>query len=233
MIIIKNFTLEISNKIIFKEINLKFESNNVFGIFGFNAIGKTSFFRSMYGLLSYKGEINYYNNPITKNDIAYLETEPYFYPNLNGKEYLNIIPQTESDLLFKVEDLASLLSLPLDEKIDTYSTGMKKKISFLAMLKTNRPVFLLDEPFNGVDIESVEMMKSIINKLKESGKTIIITSHKKDELLDTCNYFLVFDKSAEYYLRTKEEIILYINNIKNRIDDAIDSVMTFKTGENL
>jgi ABC-2 type transport system ATP-binding protein len=223
MITLKNFTLKFLNKILFRNLYLKIESSCIFGIFGSNAIGKTSFFRALYGLVEYEGEITFENKAISKSDIGYLETESYFYPKITGKEYLNIFNQSENDIIFNIDLLAEKLGLHLNELIDNYSTGMKKKVSFLGIIKLNRNVLLLDEPFNGVDVESVYIMKNIINRLTEYGRTILITSHNKEDLLDLCNYYLVLENSNKCYLQNKDEILIYFDELKNKANCIIDS----------
>ena len=121
------------------------------------------------------GSISYDSLPITKNKIAYLESSNYFYPYITGKEYLRMF-QTQN-LSFNIDKWNELFELPLNKLVEDYSSGMKKKLALMGILSLNREILVLDEPFNGVDLETVHKIKSLLIKLKESNKTIIITSH--------------------------------------------------------
>jgi ABC-2 type transport system ATP-binding protein len=84
-------------------------------------------------------------------------------------------------------DGKNIFDLPLDQYASTYSTGMKKKLAILAILVQENSVFVLDEPFNGVDIQSNMLITGIIHKLKALGKTVIISSHIFSTLSETCD----------------------------------------------
>jgi ABC-2 type transport system ATP-binding protein len=64
---------------------------------------------------------------------------------------------------------------------------MKKKLAFLGILSLNRQILILDEPFNGLDLETNEILKQIIEQLHKNGKTIIITSHILETLTGICS----------------------------------------------
>ena len=80
----------------------------------------------------------------------------------------------------------SLLQVPLDELITTYSTGMRRKLALLGVLKLDRPVVLLDEPMNGLDLAAVRVLEAIVRKLAEQGRTIFISSHVLAPLKALC-----------------------------------------------
>ena len=88
-----------------------------------------------------------------------------------------------------INDIESrnIFDLPLNQYATTYSTGMKKKLALTAILLQRNEYFILDEPFNGVDIESNMLLTEIIHTLKKLGKTVIISSHIFSTLSDTCD----------------------------------------------
>lgn len=221
MLQIKNFTLRFPSKILFTDLSIEFKLSNIYGVFGLNSVGKTSLFKAIYGIIKYHGDVFYNSKKIRKENIGFLETDSYFYPGLTGKQYLEIfLSQTKP--IFDVIALAELLNLPINEVVDNYSTGMKKKISFLGILKTNRNIFFLDEPFNGVDIESIEIMKSIIKQLKINGKTIFVTSHITEHLIDISDYFFIIDKPNDLKLRNSDEFNLYLTHLTDVIDEKVE-----------
>ena len=86
----------------------------------------------------------------------------------------------------------NIFDLPLNQYASTFSTGMKKKLALLAILLQGNQCFILDEPFNGVDIQSNLMITEIIHKLKALNKTVILSSHIFSTLSDTCDEIYLF-----------------------------------------
>ena len=127
---------------------------------------------------------SYYGKQLQKKSISYLVTENYFYSNITGKEYLDLFKNPH----FDIEQWNKLFDLPLNKIIDGYSTGMKKKLALLGILKQDKSIMILDEPFNGLDIETCRIIRMILLRLKEKGKTIIITSHIIETLTNLCDY---------------------------------------------
>jgi ABC-2 type transport system ATP-binding protein len=82
---------------------------------------------------------------------------------------------------------------------------MKKKLALLCLLRQDKPVYLLDEPFNSLDMESNKILEQIIHILKEKGKTIFVSSHIIDPLLKMCDeiHFLTNGNFARTYARTE------------------------------
>jgi ABC-2 type transport system ATP-binding protein len=90
--------------------------------------------------------------------------------------------------------MQELFRLPGDTLTDQYSTGMKKKLLLLSQIKQDRKVFLMDEPFNGLDAETNRMLGIIFRKLAERGKTIFISSHVLGPLTACCDRIFHLDE---------------------------------------
>lgn len=186
MINVQNLSVSFSNHEVLKNVSISFEPGLVHGIVGLNGAGKTTFFNTLAKMLKPDtGEITLNNKPLTIKDSVYLETSNYFFSRITGYEYLQIFSQTNT--AFNLAALQEYFKLPLDELIENYSTGMKKKLALLAVLKQDKPVFLLDEPFNGLDLETNKILEIIIVSLKEKQKTVFVSSHIIDPLLLTCD----------------------------------------------
>ncbi len=157
----------------------------MYGIVGENGAGKTTLFRCMAGLESYNGEI-ISDVKNLKNHLGLLFTTPYFFSKITGKEYIQLLLNARNIKVSNIEE-KNIFDLPLQQYASTYSSGMKKKLALTAILLQENKYFILDEPFNGVDIQSNIVITEIIKKLKQLGKTIIISSHIFSTLSDTCN----------------------------------------------
>ena len=179
-----------------KNINIQFDKGKVYGIVGENGAGKTTLFRCIAGLESYDGQINSELNPL-KNHLGLLLTEPFFFTKITGKEYIQLLCNARKKKVSNIDD-KNIFDLPLNQYASTYSTGMKKKLALMAILLQENQCFILDEPFNGVDIHSNIIIIDLIHKLKTLGKTVIISSHIFSTLSDTCD---------EIYLLNDGEII--------------------------
>jgi ABC-2 type transport system ATP-binding protein len=132
-----------------------------------------------------KGVLTLDSHALSIKDTAYLETVNYFYPGITGNEYLKIFRQTNA--AFNLNQLQDYFKLPLNDLIENYSTGMKKKLALLGTLKQDRPIYILDEPFNGLDLETNKILEIIITTLQQKNKTVFVSSHIIEPLLTVCD----------------------------------------------
>lgn len=193
MLEIKNLSVSFKDKIVLQNLNLEIEEGKILGILGKNGAGKTTLFESLYQSQKYNVEILWHNRKLLREDISYLETENYFYPYITGREYLSYFSKEK---LPKTIELAEKFQLPLDKYVQYYSSGMKKKIALIGMLMLDKPINILDEPFNGVDFEGVHLLYDIILDLKQSNKTVIISSHIIETLFHTCDKIVTLENGS-------------------------------------
>ncbi len=187
MIALKKLNVSFGDNKVLKNINADFALSEVHGVAGLNGSGKTTLFNTIAGFLTPdSGEVLFKGRKAERKSIGFLETENYFYPNITGNEYLRLFPG--SNKKFSVDSFNALFRVPLDEIIETYSNGMRKKLAMMAILKQEKDFYILDEPFNGLDMESCKLVEMVINMLKEKGKTVFISSHILDTLTDSCTF---------------------------------------------
>ncbi|WP_353484103.1 ATP-binding cassette domain-containing protein [Haliscomenobacter sp.] len=185
MIEIENLSKSFGQKTVLKNVNLRLEKGQVYGIVGENGAGKTTLFKCIAGLETCTGTISS-DFPILKNHLGFLPTSPYFLSRITGREYLQLLCNAR-----KVHnpdfEAKNIFELPLNQYAETYSTGMKKKLALTGILLQPNAFFILDEPFNGVDIQSNMIITAIIQRLKALNKTVVISSHIFSTLNDTCD----------------------------------------------
>jgi ABC-2 type transport system ATP-binding protein len=229
MISIKNLAVQYDKHIVLQHLNLNISSAITHGILGLNGSGKTTLFNAIYGLLKISdGEILFGGNALPKTIISFLESELYFFSNITAREFLMLFENKNN---IDIEQLAVILHLPLDELIENYSHGMKKKLALLSLLPQNKPLLMLDEPFNGLDLQSVETLKQIILKLKQQQKTMVISSHIIETLFETCDVIHYLNEgkieqsfARENYNQISETILKKLNdNTANKLNSIFDT----------
>jgi len=159
----------------------------VHGIVGLNGAGKTTLLNALYGFgRNPEARVLWRGDDMSHRNTAFQEAESYFHPGITGREYLDLfMPGGDHTGLHGLNDL---LEVPLDASISTYSTGMRRKLAILGTLHLDRPLVMLDEPMNGLDLASVRVVEAVVRRLAERGRTIIVTSHVLGPLVALCDH---------------------------------------------
>lgn len=214
MLEIKNLNKSFGEKLVLKNINLSFSEGCVIGFVGDNGSGKTTLFNCISGLEKYDGNI-FYSGGILKNELGFLQTEPYILNKITGIEYLQLFCNSRNIDIIDINS-QNIFDLPLKNYVETYSTGMRKKLTLTGILLQKNKVYILDEPFNGVDLNGNLLIKQIIFKLKEINKLILISSHIFSTLTDTCDliYLVKNGEIIKGYDRTN------FNELENEMNNS-------------
>lgn len=222
MIRIRDLQFGYGNQLVINCDRMDFAAQRVHGIVGLNGAGKSTLFQLLTRYLKpRKGTIEWAGRTMLRKDTGYLETHNYFYANLTGSEYLDIFPRSNKD--FQLARLNELFQLPLNETTESYSTGMKKKLALLAILQQDRPVYIFDEPFNGLDLESGRVVELMIAHLKTKGKTVVISAHTLSPLLQGCDQI--------HLLRNGTFPVSYGRNEFDRIEQELFDDFNRKAGD--
>ena len=217
MLTINDLTVSYGDKIVLEKLQLNLELAKIHGLVGLNGAGKTTLLNAIYGFKTKdSGIVMFKDLPLKRIDVSYLETENFYYSNITGKEYLILFQRLTDG--YNLDNWNKIFKLPLDELIESYSTGMKKKLSLMAILKQDKEIVILDEPFNGLDIESSKVLSLIISKLKENGKTIIVTSHILESLTNICDFIHYLDNKVISFTRDKNNFTNLESEIFNEME---------------
>lgn len=196
MIKIENYTQKIKKDIILNDINLHLKENKIYGFVGRNGSGKSILFKGICGLLNIsngkiiiKGkeigkDIDFYDNLGAVLDGA------GFLPNLSSFDNLKLLASIRNKI--SDSDIKSALNkVGLDpndkKKYKKYSLGMKQKLALAQAIMENPELLILDEPFNGLDSYSVKDIREMLIDYKKEGKTILISSHIKEDIDILCD----------------------------------------------
>lgn len=170
---------------VLKGINFELDAGKVYGLVGENGAGKTTLYECLVGWQDFQGKVDLSREGVQLKT-AYLQTSPPSLSLITGWEYLKLLSLArevhEEDFERK-----NLFELPLGEYIQNYSTGMLKKLALLGILLQDNDLFLLDEPYSGVDLQSSILITEIIRELAAANKFILISSHIFSALKDCCD----------------------------------------------
>ena len=203
MIKIENYTQKIKKDIILNDINLHLKENKIYGFVGRNGSGKSILFKGICGLLNIsngkiiiKGkeigkDIDFYDNLGAVLDGA------GFLPNLSSFDNLKLLASIRNKI--SDSDIKSALNkVGLDpndkKKYKKYSLGMKQKLALAQAIMENPELLILDEPFNGLDSYSVKDIREMLIDYKKEGKTILISSHIKEDIDILCDEVYELDR---------------------------------------
>ncbi|OAV67004.1 Arginine transport ATP-binding protein ArtM [Bacteroidales bacterium Barb6XT] len=175
MIRIERLAKSYGSKKVLADISVELFPGSIYGLAGSNGSGKTTLFECLRKIEDCQGSITLEKQA----KVGYLPSSVYFYPNMKGVEYLEFCLSARKIKIRRtdVEEVNRLFELPLNEYAADYSTGMKKKLAFMALLMQKNDLLLLDEPFNGLDLSAVLLFKHILLKMKENNKTVFLSSH--------------------------------------------------------
>lgn len=168
-------------------IDLELERGRIHGLVGLNASGKTTLFDTIAGLLQpTAGRLSLGEECLRPDHVAYLPAELHFYPRLTGRDYLEVFraARPRTAIAFDIERWASVFDLQLDMPVEDYSEGMRRKVALIGVVSMQRPVLLLDEPSNALDIEASALLADLLRGLAAGGTIIVIASHILEALTD-------------------------------------------------
>lgn len=204
---LKNVTKEFDKVEIIKNISLKFETGKIYGLYGRNGSGKSVLMKLICGfLIPTKGKVlingKDFNakNEYPDNLRAVIE-KPSFFPELTGFENLKLLAKIQSKIsdeeIIKALDLVNLID-EKDKKYSKYSLGMKQKLAIAQAIMEDPSILILDEPFNGIEEKSVEKITKFLKEEAKNGKTIIFSTHIKEDLENLADIIYKIDNGTIY-----------------------------------
>ena len=220
MISIKNVSKSYNqkNKKI-NNLNLEIKNGEIFGFLGPNGAGKTTTIKMITGILEIdQGEIlinkiNIEKNPIeAKKQFGFVPDNPDMFLKLKGIEYLNFMADvyevSSEDRKKRIEELATLFEIKneLNNKIQSYSHGMRQKIIIIGSLLHKPNNWIIDEPMTGLDPKATYELKNIMRQLANQNKTVFFSTHILDVAEKLCDRIGIINKGKLIFVGTLEEM---------------------------
>jgi len=218
-------------------LNFCVEQGKVYGLIGPNGAGKTTTLRIISTLiLPTSGTATVFSLNVVKEAskireiITYLPEEAGAYRNLSGREYLEFmarfIAHTKNDVRSMVNDAAEISGLGnrLNDRVKTYSKGMKRRLLVARALMTKPKLAVLDEPTSGLDVLHSYHVRGIIKEyVKEHGVTVLLSSHNMLEVEYLCDKVALVNKGRIIAEGTPQE--LKTANKVNNLEEAFAKVV--------
>lgn len=172
------------------DVNLTLEDGSVSVLLGPNGAGKSTFMKSIIGFLRYEGEITVdgYSNksPEARRILGYIPEMPALYPNLSVKEHMEFVARAYKLNNYKnrIDELFDIFELSDKKKKfgDELSKGMQQKLNLCLGLLPEPKIILLDEPMIGLDPHAIKELKSMIEKMRDENKTVLVSTHIIDSV---------------------------------------------------
>lgn len=189
-----------------QNISLQVESGQVYGFLGPNGAGKSTTIRMIMDLVRpTAGNVfvygrNVQKEPLTLRRAGALVEGAKFYPFLTGRQNLEVLARTASQLnKGRIQQLLTFVNMAdrADRKVKGYSTGMKQRLGLAAALLEDPDLLILDEPTNGLDPAGIQEIRAIIRDLSQNqGKTIFLSSHMLHEVEIICDQVGIIDQGT-------------------------------------
>ena len=207
IITIRNLKQSYDKKnLVLRGIDLDIYPGQIIGYIGPNGAGKTTTVKILTGMLSdFTGDVTVLgyemaSNPIeVKKKIGYIPENVALYDTLTPIEYLNFIGQLykmeEKEIEKKARRMLQILALSenTDQRMTTFSKGMRQKVLIIAGMLHDPEIIFMDEPLAGLDANTTVTMKEILAKLAKQGKTIFYCSHIMDVVERISDRIVIID----------------------------------------
>ncbi len=188
-----------------KDVSFQVERGAICGLLGPNGAGKTTLIRMLTGLIRpTEGDLWIQQQSVVKNreqalkNVGAIVESPIFFSYMTGRDNLKNLARlhglSKREIHEKVLEVLAIVGLEgrADEKVRTYSLGMKQRLGIAQSLLGDPELLILDEPANGLDPMGMRELRELILTLKDQyGKTILISSHLLDEIQKMCDQIVI------------------------------------------
>lgn len=202
------------------DVSLTVESGDIFGFIGHNGAGKSTTIRAVVGVMDYEtGTIKIDGHDVKteplecKKVTAYIPDNPDLYENLTGLQYLNFVADafevSEEDRRQRINDYANRFEIAdaLMDTISSYSHGMKQKVAIIGALIHEPKLFVMDEPFVGLDPKAAFTVKEIMHEMCQRGSAVFFSTHVLEVAEKLCNKIAIIKKGKIIANGTMEELL--------------------------
>ncbi|HEY0741010.1 MAG TPA: ABC transporter ATP-binding protein [Chryseosolibacter sp.] len=227
-----------STEPVLKSIDLKVEQGSIYGFLGPNGAGKTTTLRLILGLLKIQtGQVSIFGKDLAKGRLEILRQvgsmieSPSLYGHLTAYENLALLCKVyrcSTDAINQALELVDLTQTK-NKKVSQFSLGMKQRLGIAVALLHRPPLLILDEPTNGLDPNGIIEMRALLKKLnKESGTTIVISSHLLAEIEKLVSHVGIIHQGKMRFQGTLEKLQLLTRQNNDTVTIETDNMPATK-----
>jgi ABC-2 type transport system ATP-binding protein len=197
-------------------LDMVVEAGGVQGLLGPNGSGKTTTIRVLLGLARADGgEARVLGHPVPTQlrqvvgHVGALVENPLFLPGLTGRTSLNLLARSVGVPRSRVEDVLATVRLQerADDRVKTYSLGMRQRLGIAAALLKDPQLLILDEPSNGLDPAGMKEVRDLVRELGTGGRTVVISSHLLSEVQQVCDRVTIMSRGRALLSGPVDEVL--------------------------
>ncbi|MCM3618530.1 ABC transporter ATP-binding protein [Sutcliffiella horikoshii] len=215
---VRNLTKKIGNKTIVNDVSFSVEKGEIFGLLGPNGAGKTTIIRMIVNLINRSGGsviINEHNLDSSfksaMSEMGAIVENPEFYKYISGykniKHYANMATKKITEE--RIQEMVRLVGLEgaINNKVKTYSLGMRQRLGVAQALLHEPSLLILDEPTNGLDPQGIREFRDYLRLLANNGISVVVSSHLLSEMQLMCDRFAIIEKGELIHISTMNESV--------------------------
>ena len=197
-------TKRFGDRTVVRDVELQVPRGSAFGYLGPNGAGKTTLIRMLLGLTpATSGSMRLLGLPVPERRsealvrVGAIVEEPRFHGYLTGRENLEIVAAARGhDAARQIDGAIERVGLArrADDRVRTYSLGMRQRLGIARILLADPELLILDEPMNGLDPAGIEETRILIRSLVAEGRTVVLSSHLLDEVEKTVDALAIVDQ---------------------------------------
>ena len=211
------------------DLSMSIPAGSIAGFIGPNGAGKTTTLRLLLGLVRPNaGSATVLGRPLTERDrylprVGALIEAPAFYPSLSGRTNLEVLALLGGHRGSRVNDMLETVDLSdrAGDRVGTYSLGMKQRLGVAMALLPDPELLILDEPANGLDPLGIVEMRELLRRLRDRGKTIVLSSHLLGELEHVADWLVMLHKGKALFCGSARDLLTQRVELVIEPEDAV------------
>ena len=195
MVKVEGLSKEFRGEMILQDVNITLERGKIYGLVGMNGSGKTVFMKCLCGFLKpTTGKVTVDGKEVGKEidfpqDLGLMIETPGFIPYMSGKSNLKNLALIRNQIgNYEIEEALRSVGLDpnLKKHVSKYSLGMRQRLGIAQAIMEKPRLLILDEPFNGLDVQGVKDIRELLMSLQKQGVTILLASHYDEDIRTLC-----------------------------------------------
>lgn len=209
------------------DLSVRVPAGSIYGFLGPNGAGKTTTIRMIMDIIyPDSGRIHILGDTSgaqSKNKVGYMPEERGLYRKMKVRAILSYLGAIKGmgrrELAVEIPKWLDAVGLGdwIDKRVEDLSRGMQQKLQFVATAINDPDILILDEPFAGLDPVNLDLLKEIMLRMRDGGKTVILSTHVMDQAEKLCDFILLINKGRKVIDGT-------LDQIRSRYDSDVVSV---------